>query len=93
MILATWILHFTGGDNGSGAWYLELSGFVGDLLAVLPWMLAFWLALRHHNCHVDGCKSVHTSIDPEVHAPACRRHHSHGHLHGTAPEAVSDGAA
>lgn len=85
LLAAHGILHFTGGDNGSGPWYLELSGFVGDVLAVVPWIAAFWLFLRHHNCHVDGCVSVRTSTDPAVHAPACRRHHSHGAQHGAAP--------
>jgi hypothetical protein len=89
MILAGLIVHVTGGDNGGGVWYLELSGFVGDVLTVVPWFVAFWLVLRHHNCHVDGCRSVWTSTDPAVHAPACRRHHSLGHLHG---ETQSQGA-
>jgi hypothetical protein len=44
---------------------------------------------RKHNCHVKGCKSVLTSNDPEVHAPACRRHHSHRAKHGRDPLAAS----
>jgi hypothetical protein len=78
------LLHYTGGANGSGSWYLELSGIVGDI-ALLPLVAGVWVFLRKHNCHVDGCKSLITSIDPNCHAPACRRHHSLRHLHGKDP--------
>jgi hypothetical protein len=72
------LMHYAGLTNASGPWYLFWSGIFGDAtifagVAVLA---------RKHNCHVKGCPSVITSNDPAVHAPACRRHHSHGHLHG-----------
>jgi hypothetical protein len=77
-----WLLHVTGGDNGSGGWYLEWSGFIALVVTVVPIWVGIVVFIRHHNCHVDGCKSIRTSLDPKVHAPACRRHHSLGHLHG-----------
>ena len=77
-----WLSHYTGGDSGSGTWYLEWSGFIALLVTIIPLWVGIYVFLRKHNCHVDGCKSVKTSIDPAVHAPACRKHHSKGHLHG-----------
>lgn len=35
-------------------------------------MGAWW---HHHNCHVRGCYRI-GHIDPDVHHPACRHHHS-----------------
>jgi len=72
------LLHYTGGDNGSGPWYLELSGSVGDI----PLFAAAIVLIRKHNCHVKGCTSIITHTDPEVHAPACKRHHSLRHKRG-----------
>ena len=76
-----WFLHHLGLDSASGAWYLFWSGIFGDA-TIFGGVL---ILLRKHNCHVDGCKSILTSNDPAVHAPACRRHHSLGHLHGKDP--------
>lgn len=79
------LLHYTGGDDGNSPWYLEPSGFVSLVFTLVPLWVGVIVFLRHHNCHVDGCRSVRTSLDPAVHAPACRTHHSHGKLHGRAP--------
>lgn len=73
------ILHYLGGTNGNSAWYLIPSGQEGDV----PLYVGLVMLIRHRNCHVDGCKRfLRTHNDPAVHAPACRDHHSHGHLHG-----------
>jgi hypothetical protein len=78
-----WFEHLTGTDNGSGFWYLWWSGFFANATIYA----GAFLVVRKHNCHVTGCKSVRTSNDPSVHAPACRRHHSLKHLHGIDPHA------
>lgn len=69
--------------HGDG--YQFWSGIAGSFLTSIPgWIVAAALFLRHQNCHVKGCyRRGH--IDPAVHAPACRHHHSLGHLHGSAP--------
>lgn len=76
-------LHYFGIDNTSGPWYGFWSGFGSDLgeITLLGAVIA---AYRHKNCHVKGCPRL-GHIDPAVHAPACKRHHSHGHLHGIDP--------
>jgi hypothetical protein len=74
-------LHYTGSDNVSGPWYGFWSGFGSDL-GELVLLGACWTLIRKHNCHVNGCWRVVTQHDPEVHAPACARHHSHRHLRG-----------
>ena len=51
---------------------------------LLGGIIGIW---HHKNCHVRGCWRL-GHIDPAVGNPACRRHHSLGHLHGT-----SQGAA
>lgn len=48
---------------------------------------AAWTLIRKHNCHVKGCPSIVTHLDPHVHAPACRRHHSYRHRRGVAAPA------
>ncbi len=78
-----WLLHVTGGDNGSGPFYLEWSGFLPDL-TMLSLLGAALHHIGRHNCHVKGCLSIFTHLDPKVHAPACRRHHSYRHLRGRA---------
>jgi hypothetical protein len=80
-----WLLHVTGGDDGSGAWYLEWSGFVSLVISVVPLWLGLFIFLKKHNCHVNGCRSVITHDDPAVHAPACRLHHSHRASRGVVP--------
>lgn len=42
--------------------------------------------VRHHSCHIDGCRRL-GHIDPAVHAPACKNHHSHRDLRGKMPPA------
>lgn len=79
-------LHYTGSDNPSGPWYGFFSGFGSDLGEITLFGGVIVL-LRKHNCHVDGCKSVITSNDPSVHAPACHKHHSFKHKHGIDPHA------
>jgi hypothetical protein len=81
--MIAFIEHILGIDNASGAWYLFWSGIFGD---VVIFGGAVTIA-KKHNCHVNGCKSVRTSNDPSVHAPACRKHHSLKHLHGVDPHA------
>jgi hypothetical protein len=80
-VLWQWLLIHTGTVNEPGPWYAFWSGFGSDIgeLLILGGLIQFF---RHHNCHVRGCWRIKTSTDPAVHAPACRRHHSLGHLHG-----------
>jgi hypothetical protein len=67
--------------NGSGKPYLFWSGIFSD--ATIFSGVIF--LLKKHNCHVTGCKSILTDNDPTVHAPACRRHHSHRDKRGINP--------
>lgn len=76
-----WFLHYTGSSNVSGPWYGFFSGFGSDL-GELTLIGGAYVLIRRHNCHVKGCKSIITHLDPTVHAPACRTHHSHAHLRG-----------
>jgi hypothetical protein len=83
-ILSGWFWHPLTVGPGYNFW----SGIAGSFAT--NWinpslLLAAFVLLRHHNCHVKGCKSVITHTDPFVHAPACRRHHSLRHLHGVDP--------
>lgn len=81
MIVFWWFKHLTGTDNGSGFWYLWWSGFFANA-AIYG---GLYVLLKKHNCHVDGCKSVHTHNDPAVHAPACKKHHSYRDKRGKNP--------
>ena len=78
-----WFFHPLSGDG-----YQFWSGIAGSFLTSIPgWFIAITLMLRQHNCHVKGCwRRGH--IDPAVHHPACKNHHSHGHLLGEAPSAT-----
>lgn len=69
----------------NGAGYNFWSGIAGSFLTSIPSaMIAVALFLRHQNCHVKGClRRGH--LDPAVGAPACGKHHTLGHLHGSAP--------
>lgn len=63
------LLHITGGDNGSGPFYLELSGFLGLVLGcgfVITWF-------KNSRCHVDGCNK-HGKY-PFQHYKLCKNHH------------------
>lgn len=92
MILWHLFLHYTGVSNEQGRWYAFWSAFGSDLgeLALLGMA---WTLLRKHNCHVKGCWSVVTHHDPDVQAPACRRHHSHRHKRGVAAPVAGEGDA
>lgn len=74
-----WFLHFAGLDDGSGAWYLFWSGFIGAVegvagLAVLGGLLH--LAMEH-NCQVKGCwRFGFRKTDAGHHA--CKKHHPNG---------------
>lgn len=81
-------MHWTGSDNVSGPYYGFWSGFGSDI-GEIALLAGIYTLLRKHNCHVKGCKSVITSNDPEVHAPACRKHHSHREKHGRDPLAAT----
>lgn len=67
-------LHWTGGDNGSGVQYLELSGFLSivipPLLTVLGLYLTYWW---HTRCHIDGC--FKKARYPFHHYRLCKKHH------------------
>jgi hypothetical protein len=81
--LPEWLFHPLTG-NGYQFWSGIGSDFGEATLVVAIASVGLGL-YRHHSCHVDGCKLV-GHMDPEVHAPACPKHHSHGHLRGTAAQ-------
>jgi hypothetical protein len=65
-----------------GHWYAFWSGIGNDIpIYVIGVVPLWWTTYRRHNCHVRGCWRF-GHIDPAVHAPACSRHHTLGHLHG-----------
>ena len=82
-LIAHWFLHYTGADNPSGPWYGFWSGFGSDFgeVTIFGGLGLMW---KHHNCHVKGCPRL-GHIDPAVHAPACRKHHSLRHKRGSVP--------
>ena len=68
------LLHITGGDNGSGAWYLEWSGFI-SLLFMLGFIIKWF---ENSRCHVGGhgfrgCRR-HGRY-PFKHYKLCHKHH------------------
>lgn len=69
-----WWLHVTGSDDGSGAWYLWWSGFVGDLalLGVLGGVV------RATNCHAKGCWRPGFHPVKGTSFKTCRKHHPTG---------------
>lgn len=69
--LVTWFLHVTGSDDGSGAWYLWWSGFVGDLAI----FAAVILAARRLNCHAHRCWRIGIHRVDGTPYVTCRRHH------------------
>ena len=76
------LAHFFGLDNLSGPYYGFWSG-VGSDIGELAIFAAIYGAIRHHNCHVKGCKAfIRTAKDPRHGWYACKRHHSLGHLIG-----------
>ena len=66
-----WVMHWTGLDDGSGAWYLFWSGIVGDL-ALLGGIIA---AFRIVNCHVSGCYRVGLHHVDGTPYRTCTKHH------------------
>jgi hypothetical protein len=84
--LFNWVRHVTGADDGSGAWYLWWSGFVGDLVYV-GLLAGFY---RHVNCHVDGCKRIGGHHVPGTSFKVCRKHHPTG---GNSAQTVLDAHA
>lgn len=72
--LVDWWLHFTGADDGSGAWYLWWSGFVGDLvyLGVIVGLV------RTANCHAPGCWRPGFHPVAGTRFKTCKRHHPTG---------------
>lgn len=71
MVVANFLLHLTGGDNGSGVIYLELSGFI----AVLGYLSLLGGFLRRHNCHQHRCWRLakHPVADGSI--VVCHKHH------------------
>lgn len=68
------LLHITGGDNGSGPFYLELSGFAG-LLFACGFIVKWYEGTR---CHIGGagfkgCKR--RGHYPFKHYKLCHKHH------------------
>lgn len=77
MVDAGWLLHVTGGDNGSGPWYLEESGFVGAVEGITG-LAGIGILLRVVNCHADGCKRLGFHHVHGTSFRTCRRHHPTG---------------
>lgn len=84
-----WILHYTGSDDEAGPWYGFWSGFGSDIVefTLFGSAVAAW---KHHQCHRKGCWRL-GHLDPKHGFPACRRHHSRGHLVGHDYSDLSDG--
>lgn len=55
MILARFLFHALGLDDGSGPWYLFWSGFFADVVIFSSAAFAVWGFWRRHNCHERGC--------------------------------------
>jgi hypothetical protein len=74
-----WLAHVTGGDNGGGAWYLELSGFAGDITLFASMFTIAYALLRKHNCHTKGCWRL--GLRPTAAGDyVCHKHHPEGKL-------------
>lgn len=65
------LLHITGGDNGSGPFYLELSGFVG----LLGFVGAFITYYKKHNCHQHRCWRIGRHAVAGGSLITCKKHH------------------
>lgn len=79
MILASFghtFLHVTGGDNGSGPFYLEWSGWVGAVEG-LTFVGAVIAGMRHLNCREPRCwRPGHQIMMADgTHIRTCHRHH------------------
>lgn len=68
-----WLSHITGGDNVSGIWYAEWSGFVGNFAIFASFFAAAYTLVRKHNCHQTGCWRVGRFQAGDY--VVCRRHH------------------
>jgi hypothetical protein len=60
-------------DNGSGPFYLALSGWMG----LLGFIGVIWTTLRKYNCEVHGCPRIGRHGTAAGHT-VCRRHHPDG---------------
>jgi hypothetical protein len=70
----TWLGHFTGVSDESGPGYGFFSGIGSDIgeVAIVGAIVA---TVRHHNCHVTGCKRLgrhNVSGTPYI---VCKHHH------------------
>lgn len=73
----SWLLHFSGVDNGSGRWYLWWSGF-GANFQEYALIGAVVLLYRRHNCHVHRCWRVGRYPVEGTGYVVCRAHHPEG---------------
>jgi len=71
MFFANLLLHVTGGDNGSGPFYLELSGFVG-LMAGCGFIITWY---KRHNCHHHLCPRFGKHSVAHGKYMVCKVHH------------------
>ena len=78
--LNTYFVHVLTG-NGY-AWWSGAGSDLGELTIVGGLVMLY----RQRLCHVDKCHRM-GHHDPEVHAPACRKHHSHRERRGIIPVA------
>ena len=70
-----WWEHYTGSDNGSGPWYLWVSGAGGVILPPILTvggvaLVAWW----HHTCHRVDCIHWARFTDKQTGAKLCRTH-------------------
>lgn len=70
-IFSNTLLHITGGDNGSGPWYLEESGFIA--LAGFITYFSGWF--RKHNCHKNWCWRLAKHKVGDGKFVVCKVHH------------------
>lgn len=68
-----WFFVHTGTYNESGPYYGFFSGFGSDIgeLAIIGGLVAL---VRHHNCHVKGCKRLGRKVEGTPYV-ACHVHH------------------
>lgn len=80
--MLNWFYTWMGLSNASGPIYLWWSGFFAAL-GTFTLVGSAYMLVRHHNCHVVGCrKFIRTAVDPKHGWYACKEHHSLGHLAG-----------
>lgn len=69
----SWLMHWLGLDNPSGAPYLFWSG-IGANLSASAIVLGVLRALHVHTCHAKGCYRIGRHIIPGTTYVACRKH-------------------